>query len=114
MMRAQLPLGMLQEELRSVRARQSFGDTFPLDSAGLDDLAVDAMIPGGPLLNASCCPRAHRSFCLKMCALWDNWALSAGEGLRWHICWAFCSSAPLGNPATCHQLPSRGALPQQI
>ena len=53
-MSAQLPLGMLQEELKAVAWRQTFGDAFPLATAGLGDLPADTMIPGAPIA----CPRA--------------------------------------------------------
>ena len=50
----QLPLSLLQEELKSVQAKQTFGDTFPLESAGLDDIPADAMVPGRLLLMSHC------------------------------------------------------------
>jgi hypothetical protein len=43
---AQLPLELLQSELGSVVARQTFGDTFPLQHAGLADLPPQTLIPG--------------------------------------------------------------------
>lgn len=51
----QLPLSLLQEELKSVQAKQTFGDTFPLESAGLDDIPADAMVPGELLPMRHCC-----------------------------------------------------------
>ncbi len=45
----QLPLSMLQQELRSVESRAIFGDSFQLTTAGLDDLPADTLIPGAPL-----------------------------------------------------------------
>ena len=44
----QLPLSMLQQELRSVETRAIFGDSFQLTTAGLDDLPADTLIPGSP------------------------------------------------------------------
>jgi hypothetical protein len=42
----QLPLGLLREELRAVDSRETFGASFPLASAGLDDLPDDTPVPG--------------------------------------------------------------------
>ena len=42
----QLPLGVLREELQAVERGQAFGAGFPLASAGLADLADDALVPG--------------------------------------------------------------------
>ena len=55
----QLPLSMLQQELRSVESRAIFGDSFQLTTAGLDDLPADTLIPGMPLTQLSVLAQAQ-------------------------------------------------------
>ena len=63
----QLPLSMLQQELRSVESRESFGDTFGLATAGLDDLPADTLIPGAPSVALLLCVWGRRSRNLRLC-----------------------------------------------
>lgn len=51
----QLPLSMLQQELKSVDSRAVFGDSFNLSTAGLSDLPEDTLIPGALLLDCCMC-----------------------------------------------------------
>lgn len=63
----QLPLSMLQQELRSVESQEIFGDTFGLATAGLDDLPADTLIPGAPSVAILQCVLGWRSSNSRLC-----------------------------------------------
>lgn len=74
----QLPLSMLQQELRSVDTQAIFGDSFKLHTAGLDDLPADTLIPGQPFLSAIFpCTSYITPSCIMLSAIMEDAVLDA-------------------------------------
>ncbi|KAL3150707.1 TGF-beta-activated kinase 1 and MAP3K7-binding protein 2 [Trebouxia sp. C0010 RCD-2024] len=65
----QLPLSALQEELKQVKQREVFGDTFDLETAGAAGLPPDALIPGVAVFSKRAVPLAAWTSGFELAAL---------------------------------------------